>query len=165
MINKAILIGNLGNDPDVRHTASGTTVANFRMATKERYKTGDKWEDKTEWHSLVAFGKTAETIGQYCKSGDPLYGEGRLQTRSWEDKDGNTRYKTEIVVREFKFMPRGSGSGGKTLWGHDQAKGAPLRRVSRARAPHLHLSPLAHYPPGVRKSVPMGSGQLSRLRS
>jgi len=96
-LNKVILVGNLGFDPEVRHTQSGVSVANLRLATTERVKAGDGWEDRTEWHRVVLFGKTADTAGQYLKKGNQVFIEGRLQTRKWTDQQGNDRYTTEVV--------------------------------------------------------------------
>lgn len=102
MLNKVILIGNLGKDPEVRHLDNGGVVANFSMATNESYK--DKQGQKqtvTEWHSVVVWGKVAEIVEQYVKSGSLIYVEGKLKTRSWEDKDGNKRYTTEVVLEQY----------------------------------------------------------------
>jgi len=103
-MNKVILIGNVGNDPDVKYTASGSAVANFSLATSEKYKdkSGQR-QEKTEWHRLVIWGKPAEIIGEHLHKGDKLGVEGKLQTRDWEDKDGNKRYTTEVVVTTFEF--------------------------------------------------------------
>lgn len=109
MINKAILIGNLGADPEVRYTQSGTAVANFNIATTEVWvKDGNK-EERTEWHRIVAFARLGEICGEYLSKGSKVYIEGRIQTRQWDDKDGNKRYTTEIVAREMKMLsPRGA---------------------------------------------------------
>ncbi len=117
MINKAILIGNLGRDPEVRYTQNGTAVANFTIATSERWKDKNTGElqERTEWHRIVAFGKLGEICGEYLSKGRQVYIEGRLQTRSWE-QEGVTRYTTEIVANDMKMLgPKGSsgpGSGG-----------------------------------------------------
>lgn len=111
MINKAILIGNLGADPEVRYTQSGTAVANFTLATTETWTKDDKKEEKTEWHKIVAFGRLGEICGEYLSKGSKAYIEGRIQTRQWDDKDGNKRYTTEIVAREMKILtPRGTSA-------------------------------------------------------
>ena len=86
MVNKVVLIGNLGQDPEARQTNSGTTVTNFRLATNERRKVNDEWTDHTEWHSVVCFGKTAENFAMYCRRGKQVYIMGRIQTRKWQDK-------------------------------------------------------------------------------
>ena len=107
MIYKVILIGNLGANPDVRHLPSGTSVANFNLATADRFKDREgEWQERTEWHRIVAFGRLAEVCGEYLTKGRQVYIEGRLQTRSWEDKEGQTRYTTEIVAREMKMLGR-----------------------------------------------------------
>jgi|TARA_R100001129_G_scaffold184528_2_gene169659 single-strand DNA-binding protein len=104
MVNKVVLIGNLGQDPEARQTNSGTTVTNFRLATNERRKVNDEWTDHTEWHSVVCFGKTAENVAKYCRRGKQVYIMGRIQTRKWQDKEGNDRYSTEIVADDIKFL-------------------------------------------------------------
>ena len=105
MLNKVILIGNLGADPEVRYTQSGTAVANFSLATTEKWKGQDgQMQEQTEWHKIVAFSRLGEICGEYLSKGSKVYIEGRIQTRSWEDKDGNKRYTTEIVAREMKML-------------------------------------------------------------
>ncbi|HKJ88451.1 MAG TPA: single-stranded DNA-binding protein [Gammaproteobacteria bacterium] len=113
-VNKAILIGNLGADPEVRYTASGTAVANFRIATSENYTTKDGTrETRTEWHRIVTFGKLAEICGEYLSKGRQVYIEGRIQTRGWEDREGSKRYTTEVVANQMQMLGgRDSGSGG-----------------------------------------------------
>lgn len=103
-VNKVILLGNIGKDPEVRETKSGK-VANMVMATSERYtdKSGQKQEN-TEWHNLVVFGKLADVVSKYVKKGDRLYVEGSITTRKWEDKEGNTRYNTDIKVRDLTML-------------------------------------------------------------
>jgi single-strand DNA-binding protein len=106
-----ILIGNLGKDPEVRHTPSGAAVANFSIATNEAWNNKDgQREERTEWHRVVAFGRLAEICGQYLKKGKQVYIEGRLQTRSWDDRDGNKRYTTEIVAGTMTMLGR-AGEG------------------------------------------------------
>ena len=113
MLNKATLIGNLGGDPEVRYTQSGTAVANFTIATSERWKDKDgQQQEQTEWHRIVAFARLGEICGEYLSKGSKVYIEGRIQTRSWEDKDGNKRYTTEIVAREMKMLDSKPGAGG-----------------------------------------------------
>ena len=111
-LNKAMLIGNLTRDPELKSLPSGVKVASFSLATNRSWKdaNGAK-QDSTEYHNLVAFGKPAELIAQYCKKGNSLYVDGRLQTRSWE-QDGQKKYPTEIVVENFQFGPKGTSSGG-----------------------------------------------------
>ncbi len=112
-LNKVMLIGNLGKDPEVRYTTSGTAVASFSVATSERYKSksGD-WEEKTEWHNVVLWGRQAEVAGEWLAKGKTVYIEGRLQTRKWQDKDGRDRYTTEIVGEKMQMLsPKGDGGG------------------------------------------------------
>ena len=115
-VNKVILIGNLGKDPEVKYTPSGTAVAKFSLATNERYKDkAGEWQDRTEWHNIVAWQRLAEIAGEYLKKGRAVYIEGRLQTRSWEDKQsGQKKYMTEIVANDLVLLGgRGeSGEGG-----------------------------------------------------
>lgn len=115
MVNKAIIIGNLGKDPEVRYTAAGVAVTSFTVATTESWTKDGKKEEKTEWHRIVAWDKLGEICGQYLAKGSKVYIEGKIQTRAWDDKDGNKRYTTEIVARDMKMLsPKGSsgGSGG-----------------------------------------------------
>jgi single-strand DNA-binding protein len=105
-INKVILIGRLGQDPEVRYTPDGTAVANFSIATSEEWKdknSGEKRE-RTEWHRIVAWRRLGEICGEYLSKGRQVYIEGRIQTRSWDDKDGNKRYTTEIVASDVQFL-------------------------------------------------------------
>ena len=110
-VNKAILIGNLGKDPELRRTANGSSVVSFPLATTERWtdKNGEK-KDKTEWHNIVAWGKLADLANQYLRKGRSTYIEGRITTNSWDDKEGNKHYSTEIVCDNFLFLsPRVTG--------------------------------------------------------
>lgn len=112
-VNKVILIGRFGQDPEVKYTPSGVAVANFSIATSEQWTdkdTGEK-KEKTEWHSIVAWRKQAELMGEYFGKGSEIYIEGRLETRSWEPEDGIKRYKTEVIMTNFAFTG-GSRSGG-----------------------------------------------------
>ncbi len=119
-INKVILIGNLGRDPELRYTQSGQAVVNFSLATTESWtdKSGERTE-KTEWHRIVAWAKTAELCAQYLSKGRSVYIEGRLQTRDWEDKEGVKRQTTEIVANTVQFLggPRAEGGGGSHAGG------------------------------------------------
>lgn len=119
MINKAILIGNLGADPEIRYTQSGTQVATFNLATTERRKGADgQIQENTEWHRIVAWQRLAEICGEYLHKGSRVYIEGRIQTRKWKDQNGVDRYTTEIVAREMKMLsPRGESSGGGSYGG------------------------------------------------
>ena len=104
-VNKVILVGRLGRDPEIRYTAGGQAVANFSIATDESYKdrTGER-QKRTEWHRIVVWGKQAEVVQKYLKKGNEAYFEGRLQTREWQDKEGQKRTTTEIVVTDFRFL-------------------------------------------------------------
>jgi single-strand DNA-binding protein len=114
-VNKVILLGNVGKDPEIRSTPGGTLVATFGLATSDRQKDAQgNWQDRTEWHNLVAFNRTAEIIRDYVKKGSKLFIEGRLQTSSWEDKETKAkRYKTEIIVNDLSLLSgREEGSAG-----------------------------------------------------
>lgn len=104
-VNKAILVGRLGGDPEMRYTPGGDAVANMTVATSENWKDKDgNRQEKTEWHKVVMFGKVAEVCGKYLTKGREVYFEGRIQTRKWEDKDGNNRYTTEIVANVMQML-------------------------------------------------------------
>src|SRR6202034_4065489 len=114
-VNKVILLGNVGKDPEIRTTGGGTSVANFSLATSDRFQDQQgNWQDRTEWHNLVAFKRTAEIVRDYVKKGSKLYVEGKIQTRSWEDKDTKAkRYRTEIIVNDLSLLSgRDDSSGG-----------------------------------------------------
>ena len=114
-LNKVMLIGNLGKDPEVRYTAGGTAVASFSIATTEKFKgkSGD-WEEKTEWHNITLWARLAEIAGEYLSKGKTVYIEGRLQTRKWQDKEGKDRYTTEIVGEKMQMLSgKGEGGGGQ----------------------------------------------------
>jgi single-strand DNA-binding protein len=114
-VNKVTLLGNVGKDPEIRSSASGVMVANLTLATSDRYQDAQgNWQDRTEWHTLVAFKRTAEIVRDYVKKGSKLYIEGKLQTRSWDDKEsGAKKYRTEIIVNELVLLSsRDEGSGG-----------------------------------------------------
>lgn len=113
-VNKVILIGNLGKDPEIRYTTGGSAVANFTIATSDSYtdKDGER-QEKTEWHRIVAWGRLAEICGEYLSKGRMVYIEGSLRTRSWEDKDGNTRWTTEVVARSMEMLGGRSEQGSR----------------------------------------------------
>ncbi len=114
-VNKVILLGNVGKDPEMRSTGGGTLVANFTLATSDRQKDPQgNWQDRTEWHNLVAFTRLAEIVRDYVKKGSKLYVEGKIQTRSWDDKEtGAKRYRTEIIVNDISLLSgRDEGSAG-----------------------------------------------------
>ncbi|WP_119289950.1 single-stranded DNA-binding protein [Azohydromonas sediminis] len=128
-VNKVILIGNLGKDPEVRYTPSGAAVCNLRLATTRNWKNRDTGErqEETEWHSVVLYDRQAEIAGEYLRKGRPVYIEGRLKTRKWQDKDGNDRYTTEIVAETMQLL------GGREGMGGDDAAAAPARSTPPAR--------------------------------
>lgn len=131
-VNKAIVLGNLGQDPDVRYTAGGAAVTNISVATAESWKdkeTGQQ-QERTEWHRVVFFGRLAEIAGEYLRKGSQVYLEGRIQTRKWQDKEGQDRYTTEIVANEMQML--GSRSGGSanydsTPMNNDMNQDAPAK--------------------------------------
>ncbi len=128
-VNKVILVGNLGRDPEVRYTPSGGAIANITLATTDQWKdkqTGQN-QDRTEWHRVVMFGRLGEIAGEYLKKGSQIYIEGRLQTRKWQDKDGSDRYTTEIVANEMQMLGGGGGRGGSSSadFGQDQGASQP----------------------------------------
>lgn len=118
MVNKVILVGNLGKDPQTRSTPNGQEVATLTVATSEKYKDkSGELQERTEWHTVVVWGKQAESCGKYLTKGRQVYVEGRLATRKWTDKEGAERYSTEVVAENVKFL--GSGSGDKKQAGGD----------------------------------------------
>ena len=127
-VNKVILIGNLGKDPEVRYSPNGGAVANVTIATSESWKDKNTGEqvDKTEWHRVVFFRRLAEIVGEYLKKGSKVYIEGKLQTRKWQDKDGNDRYTTEVVANEMQMLD--SRSGGSANYNQESA--APMASSS-----------------------------------
>ncbi len=131
-VNKVILIGNLGKDPEVKYLPSGSAVCNVTLATSESWKDKESGEkkDRTEWHNVVFFGKLAEIAGEYLKKGSQVYVEGSLRTRKWQDKEGKDRYTTEIVVSDMQMLG-GRGGGGATASYDDEPAGA---RPAPARA-------------------------------
>jgi single-strand DNA-binding protein len=141
-VNKVILLGNVGKDPEIRSTPSGTIVANFILATSDRQKDQQgNWQDRTEWHNLVAFTRTAEIIRDYVKKGSKLYIEGKIQTRSWDDKEsGQKKYRTEIIVNELALLSgREKGASGgyrrpasSSAAGFDQRPAAPANDYAQS---------------------------------
>ena len=113
-VNKAIVVGNLGNDPEIRYAANGSAIASISVATSERWKDKNSGEqqERTEWHRIKLFGRQAELAGEYLKKVSQVYIEGRIQTSKYQDKDGNDRWSTEIVAREMTFLGGRGGSGG-----------------------------------------------------
>ena len=129
-VNKAVILGNVGNDPELRYMSNGKAVANFTVATSEQWKDqqGQK-QERTEWHRMVAYDKLAEIIGQYVKKGSKLYLEGKLQTREWTDQQGQKKYTTEIIVSEMQMLD------GKPQQGSQQPQGQQQQQPQRQQAP------------------------------
>jgi len=134
-VNKVLLLGNVGKDPEIRSTAGGMTIASFTLATADRQKDAQgNWADKTEWHNLVCFQRTAEVVRDYVKKGTQLFIEGKIQTRSWDDKEsGQKRYKTEILVNELTLL--GSKSGGSEGGGYSKSSTASYDQRPPASQP------------------------------
>ncbi len=137
-VNKVILIGNLGKDPDVRYMPNGNAVANVTIATSESWKdknTGEM-QERTEWHRVVFFRRLAEIVGEYVKKGSKIYVEGRLQTRKWQDQGGQDRYTTEIVADQMQMLDsRGSGGGGGSYGGAQATPSSAPQQSAPAAAP------------------------------
>ncbi len=139
-VNKVFLLGNVGKDPEIRTTASGMTVASISLATADRAKDQQgNWADKTEWHNLVCFQRTAEIVRDYVKKGTQLFIEGKIQTRSWDDKtSGEKKYKTEILVNELSLLGgRGGGEGGgeRSSRSYSKSSSAPYGGASAPAQP------------------------------
>jgi len=136
-VNKVILIGNIGSDPEVKYTASGVPVANFSLATTETWadKNGQR-QERTEWHRLVLWRKLAEIAGQYLKKGSKIYVEGKLQTRSWDDQSGQKRYTTEVVVNDMQMLDGRGDSGYSAEASHAAASPAAAEAGGPPEAPH-----------------------------
>lgn len=135
-VNKAIIVGNLGRDAEIRNTNSGAQIASLRLATTDRRKGADgNWQDHTEWHSVVCFDKLATLMERFGKKGKQLYVEGRIQTREWTDKDGQKRWSTEIIAGEIRLLG-GAGEGTGSGTGQSE-RSAPPRQAAKppAQAP------------------------------
>ncbi|WP_144393858.1 single-stranded DNA-binding protein [Pleionea sediminis] len=142
-INKVILVGNLGNDPEIRYTANGGAIANLSVATSEQWKDRNTGEprEKTEWHRVVIFGKLAEVAGEYLRKGSQVYLEGKLQTRKWQDQQGQDKYTTEVVVDingVMQMLGGGARSGGDASFGQGQQKsyGQPQQQNYQQQQPN-----------------------------
>ena len=139
-VNKVILIGNLGRDPETRYTADGAAITNITIATSDRWKdkTSGEMKESTEWHRVAFFGRLAEIAGEYLKKGRPVYVEGRLRTRKWQDKDGQDRYTTEIVAENMQMLGSREGMGGggaPEFEGAGDETRAPARSAGSKPAP------------------------------
>lgn len=149
-VNKVILIGNLGKDPEVRYMPSGKAVANVAIATSDSWKdknTGEK-QERTEWHNVVFYSPLAEIVGQYLRKGSSVFVEGRLQTRKWQDKTGQDRYTTEIVANEMKMLGGRGGSGGSAPFSGPEGGEPETGPAPRPQgAPGAARSPAPSAPP------------------
>jgi len=143
-INKVILLGRLGKDPEVKYTPSGTPVAKFTIATNDRFKDKEgQWQDRTEWHNVTAWARTAEIAGEYLKKGNQVYVEGSLRTHSWDDKTtGQKKYMTEIVVNDLVLLGgRGEGAGGGDFAGSSRGASAGGGNNFDQRTPESEPAP------------------------
>lgn len=133
-VNKVILIGNLGADPETKSMPSGTQVANIRVATSESFKDKqtNEWQERTEWHNVAMFGRLAEVAGEYLRKGSQVYIEGRLRTRKWQDKQGNDRYSTEVIASEMQMLGSRGGGAGAAMGGEPKAERARAEEPSRS---------------------------------
>ena len=137
-LNKAMIIGHLGKDPEVRYTAAGTAVASFSVATSEKIKNkAGEWEEKTEWHNVTLWARLAEIAGEFLSKGKSVYIEGRLQTRKWQDKDGKDRYTTEIVGEKMQMLS-GKGEGQSTGGGERQQRPSSGSQQSQSHQEFYH---------------------------
>ena len=143
-VNKVILIGNCGRDPEVRYAPSGSAICNVTLATSRQWKNKDSGErqEETEWHRVVFYDRLAEIAGEYLKKGKSVYVEGRLKTRKWTDKDGVEKYTTEIIAQEMTLLGgrEGGGGGGGGAGGMDEGGGAPPARSAPAARPQAPAS-------------------------
>jgi single-strand DNA-binding protein len=142
-VNKVILIGNLGGDPEVRYMPNGNAVANLNIATSESWKnrqTGEQ-EDRTEWHRVAIFGKLAEIAGQYLRKGSKVYLEGKLQTRKWQDQQGQDRYTTEVIIDFNGQMQMLDGRGGSADFNDTPSDRQQASPASQAPAPQASVAP------------------------
>jgi single-strand DNA-binding protein len=140
-VNKVILLGNVGKDPEIRSTAGGTMVASFTLATSDRQKDAQgNWQERTEWHNLKAFNRTAEIIRDYVKKGSKLYVEGKITTNSWDDKEtGVKKYRTEIIVNDLSLLS-GREDGGSASGGYSRSSGSSSSVDQRPPAGHDEYS-------------------------
>ncbi|KEZ78358.1 single-stranded DNA-binding protein [Salinisphaera hydrothermalis] len=151
-VNRAIILGNLGADPEVRHTAGGTAVANISVATSEVWtdKNSGEKQERTEWHRVVAFARLAEVMGEFLKSGSKVYIEGKIQTRKWQNREGQDVYTTEIVANELQMLDsKPQGNAGAQSRANNQAQnyGAASRGGAPARGGQQRQSPPQYQPP------------------
>ena len=125
-VNMAVIVGNLGKDPEIRHTQGGKTVANFSVATSEKWKDqSGNMQEKTQWHNITVWGSMADACGKYLSKGRQVYVQGKIETRSYEDKNGVTRYVTDIIAQRVQFLGGAQGGGGQQSSQERQGSGAP----------------------------------------
>ena len=155
-VNKVILVGNLGQDPEIRYMQNGKAVANLSMATSETWKDQQgQQQEKTEWHRVIAFDKLAEIIGEYTKKGSKIYCEGKLQTRKWTDQQGVERYSTEVVISEMQMLdskPQGQQQAQQGGWGQQapqRQQQAPINQQSAPQQQYNH-----NQPPSAQQGTP-----------
>lgn len=150
-LNKVMLLGRLGRDPEVRYTASGTAVATFSLATSDRWKDRDgNDQERTEWHRVVAWARLGEICGEYLSKGKQVYIEGRIQTRDWEDQDGNRRTTTEIVANDMIMLGGRGESAGPSYNDYDRRQAPPQRSESRREEPRER----SYTPPPPEDDIP-----------
>ena len=154
-VNKAVILGNVGDDPSIRYMPNGKAVANFTVATSESWKDqqGQK-QERTEWHRCTAYDKLAEIIGEYIKKGSKLYLEGKLQTRKWQDQQGQDRYTTEIIVSDMQMLD------GKPQQGSQQQQGQQQQQPQRQQAPQNNGYQQARSQPVPQQEVPQFDDDL-----
>lgn len=160
-LNKIILIGYLGRDPELRHTPNGTPVADFSIATNERWKDKEgNPQERTEWHNIVAMGRQAEICGEYLSKGRQVYIEGRIQTRSWEDKDGNKRNKTDIMVRQVIMLgSKEEGAGTASAPRSDKSSGAKAAKSEKEEGADAASAPRSDKSSGARAAKPEAAAE------
>jgi single-strand DNA-binding protein len=154
-VNKVILIGHLGQEPELRYTGSGTAVCNMRLATNESYtnKNGEEVE-QVEWHNIVAWGRMGEVCNEYLEKGSRVYFEGKLETREWEDRDGNTRYTTQVKVSEMNFL---GGGGNRNGQAQGRQRGNAQPKGPGAGSPQQQGQGQEEYTPGPSQQTPQGA--------
>jgi single-strand DNA-binding protein len=148
-VNKVILVGRLGNDPEVRYTATGSAMANISLATSENWKdkqTGEK-QERTEWHRIVFYDKLAEIVAQYLRKGSLIYVEGRLQTRKWQDQNGQDRYTTEIIARDMTMLGSKSENSGTASYSAPAAPSSYAPAASSNMGSQQQSAPRPSAPP------------------
>jgi single-strand DNA-binding protein len=135
-VNKVILVGRLGKDPDISYSPNGLAIAKFSLATNENVPAGEgNWEERTEWHRIVAFGKLAEVCGNYLNKGRQVFVEGSIRTRQWEDQQGQKRYSTEIIARDIQLLGSGGGAESQPQAAQGQRAAGPAGRTAAEELP------------------------------